>query len=70
MFIHQYAQSSRYRYDLSIEGISDGTLVVNSNIPLHRDAQGYDQSKVDGLIEAAVQFAKDKQVRVEFWSAS
>lgn len=70
MFIHQYATSSRYRHDLSNEGVGNGTLIVDSNIPLRRDSQGYDQSKVDSLIEAAVQFAKDKQVRLEFWSVS
>ena len=70
MFSHQYAKSFHYRHDLSVEGIGDGTHVVDANIPLRSDSSGFDQAKVDSLIEAAVHFAKDKQVRLEFWSAA
>ena len=68
MFVHKYAKSSHYHHDFSVEGIGDGTLIVDANIPLRLDSPGYDQSKVDSLVEAAVLFAKDNQVRLEFWS--
>jgi hypothetical protein len=70
VFSHKYVKSSHFSWPLDANGFIDSTLVVEANIPLRRNAPGYDQAKVDELVAAAVEFAKAEQARLEFWSTS
>lgn len=69
-FVHQYADKAEFRHSLKTSGVDGDTLVITANIPLRVDSSGYDQSKVNDLTEAAVAFAKDAGVRIEFLSVS
>ncbi len=52
----------------STGGLLAEKLHVDANIPLRPGSPGYDPTKVDSLVNAAVAYAKQGGYDCEFWS--